>query len=145
MSEKGGLGEQSGKRGLGDCDWLGSSEAAFAFSSLKSLKSAKIFKIPKTNKNAFTYLKSLRLEIGENRALTGGGSSLVQFILSISNGASLESILSRIWCDMSTRKFLAGLSVLLHKASVFCFYSRVLRVVWVGVGSRMLKILGRCN
>jgi hypothetical protein len=35
----------------------------------------------------------------------------------------------RIWCDVSSRTRLAGLSVLLRKAKCTLFYSRVLRVV----------------
>ena len=56
-------------------------------------------------------------------------SSLVQFILPISKEASPASILGRIWCDVSSRTCLAGLSVLLRKAKCTLFYSRVLRVV----------------
>jgi hypothetical protein len=58
---------------------------------------------------------------------------LVYFILPISKEASSASILGRVWCDVSSRKCLARLSALMHTASVFCFYFRVLRVVWVGI------------
>ena len=39
------------------------------------------------------------------------------------------SIVGRIWCDVSSRAFLAGKSALLRKAKCILFYSRVLRVV----------------
>jgi hypothetical protein len=59
----------------------------------------------------------------------------------MSKEASPASILGRVWCDVSFKTRLAGLSVLLHKAKFILLYSRVLRViwaVWVGVCSRVL-------
>jgi len=47
-------------------------------------------------------------------AALGSPVSLVEFILPISKEASPESILGRIWCDVSSRTCLAGLSVLLR-------------------------------
>ena len=41
-------------------------------------------------------------------------SSLVLFLLPISKEASPASILGRIWCDVSSRTCLAGLSALLR-------------------------------
>ena len=55
--------------------------------------------------------------------------SLVLFILPISKEASPASILGRVWCDVSSRTSLVGLSVLLHEAKFILYYSRVLRVV----------------
>ena len=56
-------------------------------------------------------------------------SSLVFFILPISKEASPARFLGWIWCDVSSRTFLAGLSALLRKAKCILFYFRVLRVV----------------
>ena len=53
------------------------------------------------------------------------------------------SILGRVWCDVSSRACLAELSVLLRIEKFILFYSRVLRVVLVGVDFRVLKALGR--
>jgi hypothetical protein len=50
-----------------------------------------------------------------------GSASLVLLILPISKEGSPASILSRVWCDMSSRTCLAGLGVLLHKEICFCF------------------------
>jgi hypothetical protein len=47
----------------------------------------------------------------------------------ISKEASPASILGWVWCDVSSRTCLAGLSALWHKEMCVLFYSRVLRVV----------------
>jgi hypothetical protein len=52
-------------------------------------------------------------------------ASLVYFILRISKEASPTSVLGRVWCGVSFRTCLAGLSVLLHKENCILFFSRV--------------------
>ena len=60
-------------------------------------------------------------------------SSLVQIILPISKEASPASVLGRVWCDVSSRTSLAGLSAFLHKAKCILFYSRVSHGGWGGL------------